>query len=938
MLICMVAFIAARADEPMTTRIAPDLRVYPQFFSIAQDSARQIYVGGTDGILRYDGGRWIWQPSPKHGPVRALHVDADGRLWYGGSDSFGYLQTLPTGEQRYVDLAAQFAKDLHGQVFSDVWSIGEFRGTIYFVALRDMFAVDAGGRPVGYWHRPERFGEIGVVHGELWMQWRGEGLRRWSGGAFVPIAGTQAFGGSPLYDLFPLADGSVLVHDVAAGLSLWQQGKVTRLDDAALQSDLLHLNRGVAIGAERFAFAGDDGRLRVFDLTRRRFDSVPVGTGFMSQMVLDKDGALLAIDNQGVVRLPWPPRWSRYRSVDGVVGDLHKLGQIDGRLFVCGSAGVQETTVADGALTLPLHDRSWTASECWQVVGVGDALLMAESGALMRIDGDRATAVSADDLYPRALLVDSVDPAHLWVGTEHGPALLKRDGVGYSELGRIADTGWRITTLAPASRGVWMGSDNRGLFLAQADAKAPHGFSVEHWGAEHGVPVGDAGEANVFALPEGVYVSTGRGLFRFANGRFVKDDFGGLQALLANDEAVQLAAADNGDRWAFNYHTVYRRPAGGRWQVALVGSPANGTFETLLPLPGGDALIGGTGNILRFRNAGAVSGDSGNHATVRVTAVRLNREGREAELMPLDRQPQVQPKGGSLDFDLGFSDYDVAEDNKQYQVRLEGFSKGWSDWSRQSSYRFFALPPGEYTLRIRARREYDAAVEGEPFRFTIVPRWYERKWAIPFLVLVLSAAIAAALIQRQRLRVRNLREHNLELDRMVHARTQDLERVNLRLQDLADRDGLTDIANRRRFDDFLKQCLQHARERRQPLGLAMVDVDRFKQYNDKHGHQSGDDILRKVARQLKDGVREDTLVARYGGEEFVLVAPGCDLDVMRDLAERLRTQIAASLEGVTVSIGICAFDPATPADAETLVARADAALYRAKDEGRNRVV
>ncbi len=934
LLVCALACVAVRADEPVAARITPDLRVYPQFFSVAQDAARQLYIGGTDGILRHDGGRWIWQPSPKPGPVRALLVDARGRVWYGGSDSFGYLETLPTGEQRYVDLAPRFAGDLHGQPFSDVWSIGEYDGTIWFRALRDVFAVDANGQRVGYWHRAERFGDMGAVRGEPWLQFRGEGLRRWTGRDFVPIAGTQAYSGPPVYDLFALADGSVLIHDKALGLSLFKDGQVARLDDPALQDDIPHLTKGIALAGGRFAFGGDDGRLRVFDLKQRRFEKVTIGTGFMGDLVLDRDGALLAVDDQGAVRLPWPPRWSRYTAADGVAGDLHSFAQIDGRLFVCGSAGVLESTIVDGALKTPLQERRWTNGECWVVERSGDALLLAESLALLRIDGDRATPVSKDDLYPRALLVDPSDASRVWVGTEHGPALLQRDGGGFREVGRIADTGWRITTIAPASVGVWLGSDNRGLFLAHVDPRAPQGFTVEAWDSRRGVPVGDNGEADVAALPEGVYVSTARGLFRNAGGRFVKDDLGGLQALLSDGETVHLRAADNGDRWAFSYHTAYRKPAGGRWQVAMVGSPATGALETLLPLPGGDALVGSAGSVMRFRNV--VTDAGAERATVRVSAVRLNREGQPSQAMRLDRPPEMQPKGGSVDFDLGFTDYE-AGDNKQYQVWLEGFSKGWSAWSRQSSYRYFALPPGDYALHIRARREYDTVVEGRPFRFTIVPRWYERAWAIPLLVLLLSAIVAAALIQRQRLRVRHLRERNLELDRLVHARTQDLEQMNLRLQDIADRDGLTGIANRRRFDAFLEQCLQRARERRQPLGLAMADVDRFKPYNDAHGHQAGDEILRRVARLLSDGVRGDTLVARYGGEEFALIAPACDLATMRDLAERLRAHVAANLGGITISIGICAFDPSVSESAEDLVARADTALYRAKNAGRNRV-
>ncbi|MBS0456075.1 MAG: GGDEF domain-containing protein [Proteobacteria bacterium] len=936
MFACALFAAVVRAEEPMLARLSPDLAVFPQFFSVAQGTDRQLYVGGIDGILRNDGGRWIWEHSPKPGPVRALLVDARGRVWYGGSDSFGYLQTLPTGEQQYVDLAPQFSADLHGEQFSDVWRVVQYRGLFWFQALRDLFAVDAQGHRVGYWHRDQRFGFVGAVHGDLWVQWRGEGMRRWDGKQFTAVPGTQAFAAPYVYDLFSLPDGGLLAHQPGKGLFFWRAGATAAIADAAPGDDMAHIQTGVAIPGGRFAFAGDDGRLRIFDLAQRRFQSTPIGHSFISQVTLDRDGALLAVDNSGVVRLRWPPRWSRYGDSDGVAGDVHAIDAIDGDLYLCGSAGVQSTHLSSGVPMLPVQDRKWSVGECWQVVKENDALLVAGSLALAQITGDHEKLVSRDDLYPRALLVDPADRSRLWVGTEHGAALFHLDASGISEVGELGQIGWRAATLAPAPGGAWVGSDNHGLALARADAKAPQGFTLQPWGADRGVLAGPSGEVQVSALPDGVYASSQRGLFRYRDGRFVPDDAGGLAPLLAEGEVVRLLSAQDDDRWAFSYHTVFRKARGGRWRVVLVGDPNIGAIESLLDEPGNDALVGTSGQLLRFHVADGSAGE-GKSGGVRVTAMRLERGGEPAQLLALDRPPQVMASGGGIDFDLGFTDFATGAD-KQYQVWMEGLSKSWSAWSPQASYRFFALPPGRYALHIRARGADGGPVDGVPFAFSIVPRWYERAMVIPLLIVGVCALVAAALIQRQRLRVRRLRLRNRELDRLVRERTLDLERFNLRLQDLADRDGLTCIANRRRFDAFLGECLPRATGRGQALGLAMVDVDHFKRFNDGHGHQAGDDILRKVACLLRDGVRGDTLVARYGGEEFALVAPGCDLAAMRELAERLRAQIAASDLGVTVSIGICALDPGLPESAHVLLARADAALYRAKEGGRNRVI
>ncbi|HED1712021.1 TPA: GGDEF domain-containing protein [Klebsiella variicola] len=160
-----------------------------------------------------------------------------------------------------------------------------------------------------------------------------------------------------------------------------------------------------------------------------------------------------------------------------------------------------------------------------------------------------------------------------------------------------------------------------------------------------------------------------------------------------------------------------------------------------------------------------------------------------------------------------------------------------------------------------------------------------------------------------------------------------------RLESIANRDALTGTANRRALNAFLAQLW----EQKAPLALIMIDVDYFKRYNDHYGHQAGDDCLSSVAQVLKMAVRaEDDLVARYGGEEFVVSLPGVSLAHATVIAERIQQKIhdaalpheaSAVAAVVTVSMGVVASDGTVPM--ETLIARADSALYQAKNKGRN---
>ncbi len=172
-----------------------------------------------------------------------------------------------------------------------------------------------------------------------------------------------------------------------------------------------------------------------------------------------------------------------------------------------------------------------------------------------------------------------------------------------------------------------------------------------------------------------------------------------------------------------------------------------------------------------------------------------------------------------------------------------------------------------------------------------------------------------------------------------------LEGVRSRIEHehLAFDDGLTGVGNRRRFDRDLDRFIGAGGDRRVPVALAMVDVDHFKVFNDTHGHQTGDAVLRHVAAVIAAHVRAGDLVYRYGGEEFAVLLPDADLVDAIEVVERVRSAIAASplagpayasVPAVTVSVGVSA---TPPIDSSAMVRSADEALYAAKAAGRNRV-
>ena len=203
----------------------------------------------------------------------------------------------------------------------------------------------------------------------------------------------------------------------------------------------------------------------------------------------------------------------------------------------------------------------------------------------------------------------------------------------------------------------------------------------------------------------------------------------------------------------------------------------------------------------------------------------------------------------------------------------------------------------------------------------------------------------SAVIDRAAEKVELIRQNETMVDSLkMNAR--ELEELNAQLKNLATKDALTGLFNRRYFLEALETELAGSKRHGRTFSLLFIDLDRFKHYNDTFGHPAGDDLLKGLATLISKASRSTTTVARYGGEEFVLLCPETPKDGARIFAERLRKSVeehpfhggeSQPSGRVTLSIGVSTF-PEDGSDSETLISRADEAMYQAKENGRNRVV
>lgn len=949
--------------------------------SFAQASDGALWIGTFGGLVRYDGYRTqvFRQADDDRGLpdnyVRALAAAADGSVLV--ATTSGGLARFDPHSNLFLRYDASPRHGTGTRIFSlapdnagGFWIAGQNGLTHLRADLRTL------ERPAGiapaitlFSVREDHLGNVwaGTAHG-LYVRRHGEQVfRRFA----TSDDAARAVLATDIWALREDSHGNLWVGTGSAGVAVIDPQSEAHVpaalaaDSPAIQHrtvrDILPAPDGrlwVAtdgVGIARFDPATDTASVLRHDPGRPS----SLGGNIVRALFLDRSGGLWAATESTASRFDTRP--SIVHTLDGSAVFGPGGAQIDqnvrsvftdraGRVWLGFNRGhvAMVDTVGGRIRTLEL-DGAQADQDIRAIAQLDDGRIVAGARGLVTIDPDTLTVrpYPVPGLDGRPVLALATYRHDLLVGTYNGLFRIGADGhvkVFRHEAGDpdgLVDD--QVRNIVPLPDGkAWIATAN-GLSILSSD---------DRFETLRNVP-GDAG-----SLPQnylGSIVQVGADIWI--------GTYGGLAE-------TPLAAAPGGRRFTVvrarnglgsdNIAAVLPDGHGRLWAATADGlsvyDPATGQARTLglrdglgtrfynhrtaAPGPNGELMFGGLDGLTVIQPDAELSAGQ-TDAPLAVTAVMADEHAVPFARLPTPDRALELPGGlHSLRIRFALLDYTAGADVR-YSYRLEGFDEHWIalDSSARPGTIYTNLPGGHYVLHLRAAIPgLHAHVVETALPLTIAPLWWERVWVRLGLVL-LAVLLVLGVMQ---LRTHYLHRQASELGRLVRERTSELQAANEQLHRLASTDELTGLLNRRALMQRLEHEHAEAQRHRLPLSIVMLDLDAFKALNDRYGHLAGDDALRGVATIVGDCCRSIDHVGRYGGEEIMVVLVHADLDTAMPVAERIRSAIAATgiLHGdstirLTASIGVATLLPGERP--QSFIARADAALYRAKRAGRNAV-
>ena len=967
-LAALVAFLlpsSAFALDPNRALTQSRLSVWTSEYGLPQNTIDAIvqtrdgylWIGTEEGLVRFDGVRFVVSdrqnaPALRSSFISSLFEGPDGTLWIGTYG--GGLARLRNGRIEAFHpelLGTDRIREMHAAADGGIFVATAGGGLLRIDGEKVTRFTTRDGLPTDRIWTSENDGADG-----LWVATHGGGVVRWRDSRVQErITTAEGLPNDLARALLRDPDGTLWIGTDGGGLVAWRDGAVVRVVTTrdGLPSNLiraLHRDRDGSL------WIGTDSGLARWRGVRAEVLGVDedLPSPVVRSMVEDREGSLWVGTTGGLVRMS-DTRFLSYTRKEGlpVDGIRATLEDRNGRIWAGTEGGgvcrvrpapVQCFTTANG---LP-HDTVYALAESRD----GSLWVGTDGGGVVHLrDGKFGETINVGSGLPNDRVRAIVESANgdLWVSTTAGLAHV-RDRKA-SHVKELDDRQLR-PLLALQDGSLLVGTDGAGLWSVSRDGARATRLTSANRGLE---------SDRVFSLAMdatggGVWIGTsGGGLARLDLAT------GSVRSLtrrdgLHDDVVFQIVDQGSGaDLWLTSNRGLYR-VSRDRVLAAMNGTRSDlsgivyGTTDGMpssecnAAFPAAIRARDGRLWVATARGVAVVDPRANTRNTVPppVHVEEVLIDGNPAPAGPLRVPPDTQR------LELRYTALGLrAPERLKFRYLLEGYDRDWVDAGPTRVAHYTRLVPGDYTFRVMATNEDGVRSDGEArLAVTVDPRWFETWWARLLAIALLGAAFWGAVqLRLAALRARK-NEELAHLAGELEGTNRQLAVSNMRLRALSYVDGLTGVANRRRFDEALEEACRKAGQQGEPLSLLLIDLDHFKQLNDSQGHQDGDEALRAVASLLAERTEaRGGLAARFGGEEFAWLLPGVALDAAIAEAEAFRLKVreaairhvSAESGVVTASFGVSSSEGSRAPTPTALVAAADAALYRAKSGGRDRV-
>ncbi|MFY2764669.1 ligand-binding sensor domain-containing diguanylate cyclase [Arenimonas sp. MALMAid1274] len=885
--------------DTIDPRVAPELKS-SAITAVGADPDGTLWVGTLNGGLYRRNGRGL-EPVPLPEGIESVFgivTDRDGALWL--TTNAGVVR-IEQGQARLLDTRDGFPpRGFYRAIVADptggVWIAADGLGVVRWQAGQVQVYDEAQGLPT------QAVYSLAIdARGAAWVGTQ-SGPAYFSEGRFRRDPRLASLDDRRIYSLYGDRDGNLWFAPLDMGLC---RLTATRLDC----NNSLDGLRGETV---RSMFEDAEGNLWIgttsSGLHRLSESKLITVTGDLASNAVravhqDDAGVLwVGTDGGGLARYDEPALVPATAYNARLPSQLVRAIATDaeGRMWVAGTEGVTRFATDGTARNFGLDDGlPGTIAFAFAQARAGGMWAGTLQG-VARIEGDQVTPLAptrGDDT--RALYEDP--SGRLWIGLRSG-LRCHRDGV-LDRCGTDGLPGTSVFAFHPAPNGdMWLGT-SLGLMRVRDGVVTPF---LQRAGF-----FGDA----VFAI-----LDDGRGNFWVSSNRGI--------GRLAQADLALLDRSEN----------AVMQPQWFGVSDGMLNAQANGASQT-------PAWRSRDGRMWFGTAKGVVIVDPTRmRINTRAPPVKIERLVVDGNDTPVQPGAALGPGVDRIELQFAAMSY-VAPAAVRYRYQLAGYDREWRDAGGGRWAVYTNLPPGDYEFRVAGSNNDGVWNQaGATLAFSLVPRWHQTPLFRGLMALAVLGIVAALVW----LRLRGARSRERELKQQVAQRTDALREANERLEKIAALDALTGIANRREFNQRLLQAWDDHTARGAPMAVLIADVDDFKAYNDSYGHLAGDSALAAVAGAIAGAVRGSAdLAARYGGEEFAVLLPDCNGVEAEAVAQRMLQAVralqiphrASGVAGhITLSLGVASAVPSNSMSPESVLRKADEALYRAKAAGRDQVV